>query len=139
MTQEQQMPSSTRFTVHVEGHGQTYWDNIHDAITYAQRAVYAGVANTTRALDDLKAGRIAEWSYGFSAVRIYPPQPTIPPQPKPEPDEAVQLRGEIRVLVGLLKEALQVIETVDGEDAEECNRLMELQNKMGYAILGASV
>jgi hypothetical protein len=25
-------------------------------------------------LDDLKAGRIAEWSYGFSAVRIYPPQ-----------------------------------------------------------------
>jgi hypothetical protein len=66
-------PSSTRFTVHVEGCGNTYWDNIHDAITSAQRAVYAGVDATTRAIDDLKAGRIAEWSYGFSAVRIYPP------------------------------------------------------------------
>jgi hypothetical protein len=54
-------------------------------------------------------------------------------------DEVTKLRGEIGVLVGLLKEALQVIETVDGEDADECNRLMELQNKMGYAILGASV
>lgn len=54
-------------------------------------------------------------------------------------EESLKLRGEIRVLVGLLKEALQVIETVDGEDADECNRLMELQNKMGYAILGASV
>jgi hypothetical protein len=85
MTQEQQMPSSTRFTVHVEGHGVTYWDNIHDAITYAQRAVYAGVTNTTRALDDLKAGRFAEWSYGFSAVRIYPPQNSLSPQPEQEP------------------------------------------------------
>ena len=74
------MPSNTRYTVEVEGHGRTYWDNIHDAITNAQRAVYAGPDNTTRALDDLKAGRIAEWSYGFSAVRIYPPQPKEPEQ-----------------------------------------------------------
>lgn len=77
------MPSNTRYTVEVEGHGRTYWNNIHDAITCAQRAVYAGVNNTSRALDDLKAGRIAEWSYGFSAVRIYPPQNTSLPQRKP--------------------------------------------------------
>ena len=80
------MPSNTRYTVEVEGHGHTYWDNIHDAITSAQRAVYAGVDNTTRALEDLTAGRIAEWSYGFSAVRIYPPQNTTPPQRKPLTD-----------------------------------------------------
>jgi hypothetical protein len=85
VTQEpkvQMMPSETRYSVHVEGHGTTYWDNIHDAITHAQRSVYSGPTNTTRALDDLNAGRIAEWSYGFSAVRIYPPQNTPTPQRK---------------------------------------------------------
>ena len=53
-------------------------------------------------------------------------------------DEAIKLRGEIGVLVGLLGAALQVIETVDGEDADECQMLMELQNKITYAIRGAS-
>jgi len=88
------MPSNTRYTVEVEGHGRTYWNNIHDAITCAQRAVYAGVNNTSRAMDDLKAGRIAEWSYGFSAVRIYPPQNTSLPQ---------------RTWVGLTDEELNLI------------------------------
>ena len=69
-----EMPSNTRFTVHVEGRGNTYYDCIDDAITYAQKAVYASVDATTRAFHDLEAGRVAEWSYGFSAVRIYPPQ-----------------------------------------------------------------
>ena len=85
-----EMPSNTRFTVHVEGQGNTYYDNIHDAMTYAQRFVYASVDATTRALDDLKAARIAEWSYGFSAVRIYPPQKTVAPTPrKPLTDEQI--------------------------------------------------
>jgi hypothetical protein len=53
--------------------------------------------------------------------------------------EVAKLRGESGVLVGLLGEALQIIETVDGDDADECNRLMELQNKITYAIRGASV
>ena len=53
-------------------------------------------------------------------------------------DEATTLRGEIGVLVGLLGAALQVIDTVDGEDATECEMLMELQNKITYAIQGAS-
>ena len=66
-----EMPSNTRYTVAVEGQALTYWDSVHDAITHAQRAVYAGVDATTRAIDDLRAGRLAEWSYGFSAVRIY--------------------------------------------------------------------
>lgn len=79
---EQEMPSDTRYTVAVEGQALTYWDCIHDALTNAQRAVYAGVDSTTRAIDDLKAGRIAEWSYGFSAVRIYPPQSKAAPTPR---------------------------------------------------------
>lgn len=70
----QEVTSDTRYTVAVEGQPLTYWDRIHDAITNAQRAVYASVDATTRAIDDLRAGRLAEWSYGFSAVRIYPPQ-----------------------------------------------------------------
>ncbi len=84
-TKRQTMPSETRYTVAVEGAAQSYWDNIHDAITAGQRAVYAGPDATIRALDDLKAGRIAEWSYGFSAVRIYPPQPAqaMPADSKP--------------------------------------------------------
>jgi hypothetical protein len=78
-----EMPSNTRYAVAVEGHALTYWDNVHDAITNAQRAVYAGPDATCRAIDDLKAGRLAEWSYGFSAVCIYPPQNTSPPASKP--------------------------------------------------------
>ena len=74
---EPEMPSDTRYTVAVEGQAPTYWDNIHDAITNAQRAVYAGADNTWHAINDLQAGRIAEWSYGFSAVRIYPPQKQV--------------------------------------------------------------
>jgi isopentenyl diphosphate isomerase/L-lactate dehydrogenase-like FMN-dependent dehydrogenase len=81
---EAPMPSNTRYTVEVEGQARTYWDNIHDAITNAQRAVYASVDAITRAIDDLKAGRIAEWSYGFSAVRIYPPHNYTTPQPQPK-------------------------------------------------------
>ena len=82
---EQEMPSDTRYTVAVEGQAPTYWDCIHDAMTNAQRAVSSGVDNATRAIDDLKAGRIAEWSYGFSAVRIYPPQSKAAPTPQPKP------------------------------------------------------
>ena len=102
------MPSNTRYTVEVEGRGQTYWDNIHDAITNAQRAVYSGPDNTTRALDDLKAGRIAEWSYGFSAVRIYPPQSATPPQ---------------RTWVGLTDEEILSWWSMDNglEDLDMCN------------------
>ena len=81
------MPSSTRYTVEVEGRGRTYWDNIHDAITSAQRAVYASVDSTTRAIDDLQAGRLAEWSYGFSAVRIYPPDNSHKPPQRTKPEQ----------------------------------------------------
>jgi hypothetical protein len=62
---------------------------------------------------------------------------TTPQQRKPLTDEVSKLRGEIGVLVGLLGAALQVIDTVDGEDATECEMLMELHNKITYAIQGA--
>jgi hypothetical protein len=52
-------------------------------------------------------------------------------------DEVVKLRGQMGVLVGLLGAALQVIQTVDGDDVDECQMLMDLQNKITYAIRGA--
>ncbi len=51
--------------------------------------------------------------------------------------EITKLRGVIGVLVSLFGAALQVIETVDGEDSAECVMLMELQNKITYAIKAA--
>lgn len=53
-------------------------------------------------------------------------------------EELIRLRGEAGVLIGLLQAALQIIETVDGEDDCECNQLMELQNKIVYAIRARS-
>lgn len=53
-------------------------------------------------------------------------------------EELIRLRGEAGVLICLLQAALQIIETVDGDDAEECNLLMELQNKIVYAIRARS-
>ncbi len=53
-------------------------------------------------------------------------------------EELIRLRGEAGVLIGLLQAALQIIETVDGEDDGECNQLMELQNKIVYAIRARS-
>lgn len=59
-------------------------------------------------------------------------------QPKQQwTSEITKLRGVIGVLVSLLGAALQVIDTVDGEDAAECEMLMELQNKITYAIEAA--
>jgi hypothetical protein len=80
------------------------------------------------------------WTKNRDEVFKEPSQPlyTSPPQRQPLTDESVQLRGEIGVLVGLLGAALQVIETVDGDDSAECQMLMELQNKITYAIRGAS-
>lgn len=53
-------------------------------------------------------------------------------------EELIRLRGEAGVLIGLLQAALQVIETIDGDDVEECQQLMELQNKIVYAIRARS-
>lgn len=53
-------------------------------------------------------------------------------------EELVRLRGEAGVLICLLQAALHVIETIDGEDVEECQQLMELQNKIVYAIRARS-
>ena len=48
-----------------------------------------------------------------------------------------RLKGEATVMVNLLQEAYSVIDTVDGQDAEECEKMMDLQNKIKYAINGA--
>jgi hypothetical protein len=51
--------------------------------------------------------------------------------------EIDRLKGERTVLINLLMAAKNVIETVDGESTEECENLMDLNNKMHYAINGA--
>jgi len=51
--------------------------------------------------------------------------------------EVDRLKGEHTVLINLLMAAKSVIETVDGESTEECENLMELNNKIHYAINGA--
>lgn len=52
-------------------------------------------------------------------------------------EEVTRLKGEHAVLITLLNSALNVINSIDGENDEECNNLMELRNKMHYAINGA--
>ena len=51
--------------------------------------------------------------------------------------EIDRLKGEHAVLINLMTEALNVIETVDGQDGEECQALMDLYNRMRAAINGA--
>ncbi len=46
----------------------------------------------------------------------------------------IKLQGEIGVLINLLKESLQVIETLEGDNTEENERLLELRKKITGAI-----
>jgi len=59
----------------------------------------------------------------------------------PDEDEWVPSHEEVQSVLLALEVipagALQVIDTVDGEDAAECEMLMELQNKIKYAIEAA--
>lgn len=82
--------------------------------------------------------QVVQEAYGSQGLGYLQRHLTSPPaQRKPLTDEAIKLRGEIGVLAGLLKAALQVIDTVDGDDDAECLMLMELQNKITYAIRSA--
>lgn len=54
--------------------------------------------------------------------------------------EAIQrLKGEADVLVDLLRESLNVIDAIDGDDTPECESLMDLTNRIKYAIRGAVI
>lgn len=49
----------------------------------------------------------------------------------------VRLNGEAHVMRCLLREAHDVIETVEGETAPECEMLADLQNKIRAAYQGS--
>ena len=52
-------------------------------------------------------------------------------------DAVRRLKGEADVLVGLLERCLDVIGAIDGDDTAECESLMDLSNKIKYAIRGS--
>ncbi len=51
--------------------------------------------------------------------------------------ETKRLRGEMSVLIGLLRECLSVINTIDGEGSEEIESLADLELNCEKAIEGA--
>ena len=52
-------------------------------------------------------------------------------------EETKRLRGEMSVLIGLLRECLSVLNTIDGDDSDEIERLADLELKCEKAIEGA--
>jgi hypothetical protein len=52
-------------------------------------------------------------------------------------DYFVRLRGEADVMRALLRDAHDVIDTVEGENAPECEALMDLQNQIRAAYQGS--
>ena len=70
--------SFTRYSVIVEGSVVRYYDNIDAAITFARSAVFLATERVVDMDALLRAGQIAEWSYGFSAVAVYPPRDANP-------------------------------------------------------------
>lgn len=52
-------------------------------------------------------------------------------------EEVKVLRGQISVLVDLLRESLSVINTIEGGDSNEIERLADLELKIELAIEGA--
>lgn len=53
-------------------------------------------------------------------------------------DEAVKecghLRGECLLLADILRDAFEVVKTVEGEDSDECNKLSDLRMNIEYAL-----
>ena len=51
--------------------------------------------------------------------------------------ENQRLKGEASVMRALLREAYDVIDTIDGENAAECEALMDLLNQIKAAYQGS--
>lgn len=45
-----------------------------------------------------------------------------------------QLKGECLMLVDVLRDAFEVIKTVEGEDSDECDKLSDLHMSIEYAL-----
>lgn len=51
--------------------------------------------------------------------------------------EITRLKGEARVMRDLLRATWEVIDTIDGESAPECEALMQLQNQLMAEFKGS--
>lgn len=49
-------------------------------------------------------------------------------------DEAKHLYGECLMLADVLRDAYEVVKTIEGEDADECNKLLDLRMSIEYAL-----
>jgi hypothetical protein len=49
-------------------------------------------------------------------------------------DEAKHLYGECLMLADVLRDAYEVIKTVQGEDSDECEKLQDLRMSIEYAL-----
>lgn len=69
--------SDTRFAVIVEGSVRRYYDSATEAISFARQAVYLASERLPDVEHFLATGQIAEWSYGFCEVQVFPPRAAI--------------------------------------------------------------
>lgn len=49
-------------------------------------------------------------------------------------DENAGLKGECMMLADVLRDAFEVIKTVEGEDSDECDKLQDLRISIEYAL-----
>ena len=45
-----------------------------------------------------------------------------------------QLKGECLMLADVLRDAYEVVKTIEGEDSDECDKLQDLRMSMEYAL-----
>ena len=49
-------------------------------------------------------------------------------------DEAKHLYGECLMLADVLRDAFEVVKTIEGEDSDECDKLQDLRISIEYAL-----
>lgn len=61
-----------KYIVLIQGNSGKTFHTIDSALKYAANEVYATRATIIRSFDALKDGQLAQWSYGFRSVAVYP-------------------------------------------------------------------
>lgn len=61
-----------KIIVLIHGNSGKTFHTIQAALSYARNEVYATQATIIRAFDTLQDGNLAQWTYGFRSVAIYP-------------------------------------------------------------------
>lgn len=71
--------SDTRYSVIVDGMVRRYYDTPDEALDFGRHAVYLASERLPDMEQLLRLGQIAEWSYGFTSVQVWPPQRRVDP------------------------------------------------------------